>query len=244
MDNKKTDKIVSAFILMGMAASIIIASIIQLQGGSVSAEKLILTSVGALCGVISTVLAANASILNFVFGLLDVSIYSIVLWDNAMWSQFALHALYFLPMQFVGFFLWRKKGASASKKVKTERLSGKGWGITAAAVAAVFIASGWLSYFIGKGAGEVQAAGKTCLDAGITTMNIVALVLMSKAYVEQWYLWVGVNVLSITIWLLNLSESPANSYTVVLFIKYVFYLLNSINAIRIWLRLSKAEKSS
>ncbi len=62
------------------------------------------------------------------------------------------------------------------------------------------------------------------------------------AYMEQWYVWTLVNLSSIVLWSVNLATTPGSAYTVVMLIKYVFYLLNGLNAIRIWLKLSHKEE--
>ena len=78
-------------------------------------------------------------------------------------------------------------------------------------------------------------------DSAVTTANIVALVLMAMAYLDQWYLWTLVNITSIVLWIIVLGSGEGSSYTVVQLIKYSFYLLNGLNAIRIWLKLSQKE---
>jgi nicotinamide mononucleotide transporter len=76
-------------------------------------------------------------------------------------------------------------------------------------------------------------------DAAVFTFNIAGQILMSLAYMEQWVVWNLVNVSSICLWGSTMVSSEASSYTVVMFIKYCFYLLNSINGLRIWINLSR-----
>ena len=76
-------------------------------------------------------------------------------------------------------------------------------------------------------------------DAAVTTFNIAGQILMSLAFYEQWYLWILVNISSIFLWGGTMMSSAASSYTVVMFIKYCFYLVNSVNGLRIWYKLSK-----
>ena len=79
-------------------------------------------------------------------------------------------------------------------------------------------------------------------DAARTTFNIAGQVLLSLAFYEQWYLWILVNIASIVLWGSTMLSGAASSYTVVMFIKYCFYLLNSINGLRIWYRLSHPKE--
>jgi len=40
-------------------------------------------------------------------------------------------------------------------------------------------------------------------------------------------------------WVLTLRQTPDSAYALVYVVKYSFYLLNSLNGLRIWLALSK-----
>ena len=157
-------------------------------------------------------------------------------------SQLLLYVFYFIPMEFIGFFQWRKRGADAKKKVQAQRLTGKGWLKFAGIFVAVFVAALAISWFATTRAGEPELWRKMILDALITTANITALIMMAMAYMEQWYLWILVNISAIIQWAITLATVPDAGYAIVPLIKYSFYLLNGLNAIRIWLRLSAQEE--
>ena len=76
------------------------------------------------------------------------------------------------------------------------------------------------------------------LDVLPLVCNIFGQALMSTAYREQWFFWIGVNVFSIWMWARALSTG-GGSYSVIYIIKYSFYLINSFNGLRIWHNLSK-----
>ena len=80
---------------------------------------------------------------------------------------------------------------------------------------------------------------KLFLDAFVLVLNLIGQILMSWAYMDQWYLWNLVNIFSILLWTNRLMSAESDSYTIVMVIKYSFYLLNSINGLRIWLKLSR-----
>lgn len=238
------DKLISILIVGGMTAAIIVTTAFNLSKPDARMLLILLTAFSAVMGVLSTVLAANGSIFNFLFGLLDVCVYSYVLYDNGMPAQLALHLLYLLPMEFVGFFKWRKLGATAKEKVKARRLSLKGALWVIGGYLLIFVAMWWASYFITKGQlspGDPIPLPKTSLDAAITAANIMALILMSFAYLEQWYLWTLVNVCSIAIWTATIASEPASAYTAAILIKYIFYFVNGLNGIRIWFKLSAKD---
>lgn len=239
MTDQKFNKIFNIFILAGMSVCVILATFFKLDSGTEGRFLLLISAIGALSGVASTVLAANGSIWNFLFGLIDVCFYSIILFKNGQPAQLCLHLLYILPMEFIGFFKWRKVGLRKDNTIKARRLPAKYWINVAVLFVAVFIASSWISYYLLKAGGSEIIIVKVLLDALITTGNIVAFVLMAGAYAEQWYLWMVVNVGSILLWGLTPVLTPGAEYAVIPLIKYVFYMINSVNGIRIWYRLSR-----
>ena len=242
MKEKTFNSIFNAFLLVGMIVCVTLACVLNLQKPDARVALTILSSVGALMGVISVVLSANGNLLTFVFGLVDVLIYSYTLLDQNVPMTLGLHLFYFLPMEFIGFYGWRKRGATAKKAVKARRLSAKGWLNVAALFVMVYGAVLAIAWLIARYQGNVAWA-KMAFDSAVTTANIVALVLMTKAYMDQWYLWTLVNVTSIILWIIVLSSGEGSEYTVVQLIKYSFYLLNGLNAIRIWLKLSAEEEA-
>lgn len=237
MNDSKFNKWFNAFLLVGMIACVTVACVMNLNKPDARVALTVLSSVGALMGVISVVLSANGNILTFVFGLVDVLIYSYTLLDQNVPMTLGLHLLYFLPMEFIGFFGWRKRGATAKKAVQARRLTPKGWLNVIALFILVYGAVLAVAWLIARYQGTLDWA-KMSFDTAVTTANIVALVLMAKAYMDQWYLWLLVNITSIILWIIVLSSGEGSEYTVVQLIKYSFYLLNGLNAIRIWLKLS------
>ncbi|SKC37187.1 nicotinamide mononucleotide transporter [Bacteroidales bacterium WCE2008] len=244
------------FILVGMIVAVCIVNWFKLQEPDVVAIKQIIIAVGAVMGVVNTVLVANGNIWTFLFGVIDVCICSYANYDSGNMGQFLQHVLYFLPMQFVGLWQWRKRGAGVkvnedgskeTVKVRARRLCPKHWGyVIVGFVFGTAIAYGilyWIdmSQFNAGRIAEVDKA-KLLLDASVVVLNIIGQILLSLAYADQWFIWNMVNVFSIMLWT-NRLTADASSYTVVMIVKYSFYLLNSINGLRIWLKLSKEGSS-
>lgn len=238
MKEERFNKLFNVFILAGMTVCVILSTLMKMQDEGARTLLLVVSAFGALMGVASTVLSANGSIWNFLFGLLDVAIYSYILYDSHMPSQFLLHVLYFIPMEFVGFFQWRKRGAGKESKVKPRRMDSKKRLLFALLFVAVFAASATVSWFSLSHGGTEFTLGKVSMDALATTANIVALVMMAFAYMEQWYLWTVVNITSIVLWTVTLLTSPEAGYAIIPVVKYSFYLINGLNGIRVWRKLS------
>ncbi|MCR4571450.1 MAG: nicotinamide riboside transporter PnuC [Bacteroidales bacterium] len=242
MSEKTSTKLFNYFIFFGMLVCVLIASIINIRNNPSETALQIVVAFGAMFGVTSTILAAQGNIMNFVVGLLGAVIETYVLWKNGVTSMFLLYLFYFIPMDFVGFFQWRKRDASVHKAVKAQRMDGRKWLYVALGYVAVAAVAFGISYFAGQHSLGSEVPAKLVMDALTTAAYVMAIIMMTFAYMEQWYIWTLVNLSSIVLWAVNLATTPESTYTVVMLIKYVFYLLNGLNAIRIWLRLSRKEE--
>ena len=241
MTDKQFNKWFSAFILVGMAVVTVVVTAFRFRDADSGRAMLLISAFGSLMGVLCTVLAANGRILTFLFGILDVSIYGVMCLIGTRYGNAALHLLYFLPMQFVGYFQWKKRGAVEEKKVQARRLSGKQWLL----YGGIFLAGLVAAYFILSALDKTEAAGVVkwlvLMDAFSMMCNIIGQYLLSTAYMDQWIFWIGVNVSTILMWVLTLRQDPDSAFAPIYIVKYAFYLLNSLNGLRIWLKLSRPE---
>ena len=239
MTDKQFNQYFNAFIVVGMAVVTVLVTAIKFRSAENGQWLLLISAFGSLMGVLSTVLSANGRILTFLFGLIDVTIYGAMCLAGARYGNAALHLLYFLPMQFVGFFQWKKRGAKADKEVKARRLSGKQWLL----YGGLFLAGLVIAYFVLLAMEKTEAAGVVkwlvLMDAFSMMCNLIGQYLLSTAYMDQWFFWIGVNVSTIIMWVLTLRQDPGSAYATIYIVKYSFYLLNSFNGLRIWLNLSR-----
>ena len=242
MTEKHFNKGFNAFIVLGMAVVTVLVTAIKFRDAQNGQWLLLISAFGSLMGVLSTVLSANGRILTFLFGLIDVSIYGAMCLAGARYGNAALHLLYFLPMQFVGFFQWKKRGADARQEVKARRLSGKQWML----YGGIFLAGLTVAYFVLAAMDKTEAAGVVkwlvLMDAFSMMCNLVGQYLLSTAYMDQWVFWIGVNVSTIIMWVLTLRQDPSSAYATIYIVKYSFYLVNSFNGLRIWYNLSRESQ--
>ena len=153
--SEKFNKIFNAFILIGMAVVTVLVLAVKLRDAEDGRALLVIAALGSLAGVLATVLSANGRILNFLFGLIDVTIYGAMCLTGAKYGNAALHLLYFLPMQAVGFVQWKKRGAGEHARVRARRLDGRGWLIAGS----IFLAGSVAAYFILSALDKTEAAG-------------------------------------------------------------------------------------
>ena len=194
-------------------------------------------SIAGITGVLCVVLVAKGSIWNYAFGLVNVSLYAWISYKAALYGDAGLNALYYLPMQFIGWWQWRKRGAAMSEsesaddgvQVKARRLD---WSQRVLLVLGCFAAVTAVGFLL-KYLGDPQPFK----DSATTVLSIVAQALMALAFMEQWALWIITNVISVIMWSVCVLRGEAHAGVMV--IMWVFYLLNSINGFRVWLKLSK-----
>ena len=106
-------KLVSRTTLRPLDYILIIGPILTAGAYSVlSGEFDVLGFIVLVAGVMGVVLSAKRSILNFLFGLVNVGVYAYIAYKSQYYGGAALHALYYVPMQFVGYFAWRRRHQS------------------------------------------------------------------------------------------------------------------------------------
>ncbi len=233
--NNKVLSLYDWFLIVGVVASNIIYSLLS---GNVD----IVGSVAGIAGVLCVVLVAKGSIWNYLFGLVNVSMYAYISYTASLYGDAALNALYYLPMQFIGWWQWRKRGAAVSQaeadgdgvQVKARRFAWSQRIMLAVGCTVAVLVGGIILRHVGD--------PQPFKDSTTTVLSIVAQALMALAFMEQWVLWIITNVVSVVMWVVCVMRGEAHAAVMV--IMWVFYLLNSVNGLRVWLRLSKPKKAN
>lgn len=235
LDMKK-DRILSLYDIFLIAGVITTSIVYSALTGTVDP----LGTIAAVAGVTCVVLVAKGSIWNYLFGLVNVSLYAWISYKADLYGDAGLNALYYLPMQFIGWWQWRRRGAAVSSadavsddgdvRVRARRMSILQRLILAAACAVLVVSCGFLLRYLGD--------PQPFKDSATTVLSIVAQALMALAFMEQWALWIITNVISVVMWAVCAARGEAHAGVMV--IMWIFYLLNSLNGMRVWIRLSRS----
>lgn len=231
--NNKVLSLYDWFLIVGVVASNIIYSALT---GNID----VVGSIAGIAGVVCVVLVAKGSIWNYLFGIVNVSMYAYISYKASLYGDAALNALYYVPMQFIGWWQWRKRGAAVSGaeagqdgvQVKARRFSWRQRAALAVGCTATVIICGYILKYVGD--------PQPFKDSATTVLSIVAQALMALAFMEQWVLWIITNIISVIMWVICVSRGEAHAAVMV--IMWTFYLLNSINGFRVWLKLSEKSK--
>jgi len=142
----------------------------------------------ALLIAINVWLVARRSIWNYAFGIAGVTIYAIVFFRAKLYSD-ALLQIFFLVVQFYGLGQWRRSQADAGEVVVERLTAGARLGWLAGILAAI-AGWGWLMH-------RFTDAALPWWDASVAMTSIAAQALMSVRKIENWWLWIAVNILSV-----------------------------------------------
>ena len=230
MNNNKRVSVYDWYLIAGVIVSNVVYSVL-------SGDVDLVGSVAAIAGVLCVVLVAKGSIWNYVFGVVNVSLYAYISYKASLYGDAGLNALYYFPMQFIGWWQWRKRGAAMSQdeagegsvQVKARRFTWKQRGLLFVGCALAVVAGGFLLKYFGD--------PQPFKDSTTTVLSIVAQALMALAFMEQWVLWIITNVVSVVMWCVCAARGDAHA--AVMIIMWVFYLMNSLNGLRVWVGLSR-----
>ena len=173
--NNKVLSLYDWFLIVGVIVSNIVYTVLS---GNVD----IVGSVAGIAGVLCVVLVAKGSIWNYLFGLVNVSMYAYISYKAALYGDAALNALYYVPMQFIGWWQWRKRGAAVSEaeangesvQVKARRFTWKQRVVLFVGCVAGVIAVGFILRYFGD--------PQPFKDSTTTVLSIVAQALMALAF--------------------------------------------------------------
>ncbi|MCY3414946.1 MAG: nicotinamide mononucleotide transporter [Candidatus Heimdallarchaeota archaeon] len=189
----------------------------------------ILTSI---TGIWCVVLVAKGRISNYYFGIINVILYAYLAYGWMYYGEVMLNLFYFLPMQFWGIWQWtRPDYKKSSDEVFVNFLSNKQRIIVAVVSISVTFFYGLVLQYIG--------GSLPFFDASSTVLSIIAMILMVRAYMEQWVLWILVNIVSIWLWIATLLAG-GNDITILLM--WTAYLINAMYGWWNWVILYRTQE--
>ncbi len=190
-------------------------------------------TIASIAGVLCVVLSANGHISCYLFGLIEVSLYVLISWKARFYGEVALNGLYFLPMQFIGFLNWRKN-IDSDALIKAKSLT-KNQKITAFISIVVLTVAG--GFVLERIEGNIPY-----LDASTTMLSIAAMFLMVRAFVEQWWLWIIIDLLTVGKWVVAMTHHEPNSAIMVAM--WSVFLINSLYGYWNWKKLATSLSSN
>jgi nicotinamide mononucleotide transporter len=145
----------------------------------------------ALLGVANVVLVVRRSIWNYPFALAMVTLYLFVFWDAKLYSD-ALLQIFFFVLNVYGLANWLRSRREAGEVVVAV-LSGRERALWLAGTIAASLAWGWVMMRFTDAAAPVW-------DALIAGMSVSAQLLLARRRLENWILWIAVDLIAIPLY--------------------------------------------
>lgn len=209
-------------------------------------------AVGTVFGLLCIWYASKEKTINYLFGLINVTLFAIIFYQIQLYGILLLQ-LFFFCMNIYGWYAWTRPTSSDGDMLEVrwlekQKLMVIGFGsVVSIALLTIFIdpfffslANITVDFMNVFGAGiedpVLQPDAFPFWDATMTILSIVAQVLMTRKYVENWILWVVVNVISVGIYAAQGVYALSIEYAILLFI--------AANGTREWIKTAEKNKQS
>lgn len=208
-------------------------------------------AVGTVAGLLCIWLASLEKISNYAFSLINVTLFAIIFFQIQLYASLLLQ-LFFFAANIYGWYAWSRQTGQHEAELQIRWLplpKALTWlAVCAAAIALmtrfidpVFAFLTRLAVTLMQALGlnvtmpELQPDAFPFWDASMMVLSIAAMILMTRKYVENWLLWVVINLISIAIFTLQGVYAMALEYLLLTFI--------ALNGCRMWMR-SARERGS
>ena len=187
-----------------------------------------------MSGIMCVLLAAKGSRWNYIIGILNCLTYSWVSYKVGLFGEIIENMAFYLPLQFIGFYMWSKKTMSDGI-VEMRKLPL--WKI-----AVGFIGCAGITYGFGLFLDSLEGQVNPFLDSFTNVLTIIAALLMLLRYREYWLVYIIVNSVQVFIWLLRVASGDSDSVT--MSVMWFAYLVNSVYGAIVWYQATLQETSN
>lgn len=200
-------------------------------------------AVGTVAGLLCIWLASLERIVNYFFGLVNVTLFAIIFFQIQLYASLLLQ-LFFFAANIYGWYAWSRQTTQHEAELQIRWLpKPKAIGWLAACVVAIGLMTVYIDpvfafltrvavnvmQFFGLNVTQptLQPDAFPFWDSCMMVLSIVAMVLMTRKYVENWLLWVIINVISVVIFALQGVYAMSLEYLILTFI--------ALNGSRMWM---------
>lgn len=165
------------------------AAVTTYFSGTLGMVELVATAASAIC----VYLAVRHNMWTWFFGIIGVLLFGWLFFQVQLYSDAGLQILFFLPMQFLGWFWWKREANKAQNDHVV--LAMKPFFILATVIG-IMGATGINGYLMAN----FTDASFPYADAFTTWMSIAAQLLMIAKYRECWVYWVLMDIVAIGVY--------------------------------------------
>ena len=185
----------------------------------------------ATTGAACVICTGKGKLSAYVFGLVNSVLYAIISYQAALYGETMLNALYYVPMQFVGFYTWSRHMNTETNEVIKKNMK---W--TGRLMMTAFILAGTIGYGL-----LLRAMGDAMpfVDAFTTVTSVAAMLISVKMFAEQWWIWVVVDIVSVYMWFQSFLQGQEYIATLIM---WLVYLVNAVIMLVKWEREAKRNE--
>ncbi|MBO5087649.1 MAG: nicotinamide mononucleotide transporter [Lachnospiraceae bacterium] len=210
-------------------AWVVIATIVML-GLSIYWKDTVIGIISALTGIWCVILTGKGKISSYIFGMINTLLYAYIAYGAKYYGEVMLNLLYYVPTNVIGFVLWKKNMNQENTEVVKKRMKVKTQLLVATGTAfGVFL----YGLVLKKLGGQMPL-----VDSMSTVLSVVAQILCVKRYMEQWIIWIVVDVVTIIMWAVVFAQGGESIATLVM---WSVYLINAIIMFVKWFKETKKE---
>ena len=170
---------------------------------------------GVISGLLCVYLAAKNIIWNWPLAIISVVIYIFIFYDSHLFADMGLQ-IYFLAVNIYGWYFWSKK---APTETKTPVTLIKQREVILSGVAIVIF-----TFLLGSILFNHTTASLPYVDSFCTACSIVAQFFMARKVLQNWLLWVFVNIIYVGIYLFKGLHLTAVMYAIYIVIALIGYV--------------------
>lgn len=201
-------------------------------------------AIGTLAGLLCIWLASLEKIVNYAFGLLNVTLFAAIFFQIQLYASLLLQ-LFFFVANIYGWYAWSRQ-TSDNQQVLRIRWMPLPKALICAVVCVVaiglmtvyidpvfaFLTRASVSLMQGMGLNvvmpELQPDAFPFWDSCMMVLSIAAMILMTRKYVENWLLWVVINIISVMIF--------ARQGVYAMALEYVILTVIALNGSWLWIK--------
>jgi nicotinamide mononucleotide transporter len=176
-----------------------------------------------ITGVLCVVLAAKGNLMSYVFGMYNTVGYAYLAYTNGLFGEVMLNVLFFVPMNVIGFLMWRKNRPGG--KLTMRQLDFRGLLL----VGGICVVGCLL---LGFGLSFIPGQNSPYIDATTTVLSIVATFLMVNRFKEQWLVYIVLNLFTVLLWAIRMMEGSSEGLLMI--VMWSAYLVNAGYGYYIW----------
>ncbi len=210
--------------LIGACAVIVVLSIYW--------HDTVMGIISATTGTACVICTGKGKLSAYVFGLINSVLYAIIAYKTTLYGETMLNALYYVPMQFIGFYTWSKHMNDETNEVIKKNMKWSGRMIMTASIILGTFAYGLVLKKLGD--------AMPFIDAFTTVTSVVAMIVSVKMFAEQWWIWVVVDVFTVYMWFMSFMQGQENIATLIM---WMVYLVNAVIMLIKWEKEARRTKA-